>query len=75
MAPSGYRRYAAPRRNPSRWSARARRGAVLIRHMQRVWDASMQVYGAEQAWRQLQQEALVMARCTVERLMRGVGAL
>ncbi len=31
------------------------------------------VYGAEKVWRQLAREGVVVARCTVERLMRGLG--
>ena len=33
----------------------------------------MQVYGAEKVWRQLNREGVVVARCTVERLMRELG--
>ena len=73
IAPSGYRRYAAQRRQPARRSARAQRDDVLMAHIQRVWDANRQVYGADKVWRQLQREGLVVARCTVERLMRRLG--
>jgi putative transposase len=33
----------------------------------------MQVYGADKVWRQLNREGVVVARCTVERLMRQGG--
>lgn len=33
----------------------------------------MQVYGADEVWRQLTREGVVVARCTVERLMRTLG--
>ncbi len=33
----------------------------------------MQVYGADKVWRQLNREGVVVARCTVERLMRQQG--
>ena len=33
----------------------------------------MQVYGADKVWRQLGREGTVVARCTVERLMRRLG--
>ena len=33
----------------------------------------MQVYGADKVWRQLAREGTVVARCTVERLMRRMG--
>ena len=41
--------------------------------IQRVWQANMQVYGAVKVWRQLAREGTVVARCTVERLMRRMG--
>jgi putative transposase len=39
--------------------------------IERVWQANMQVYGADKVWRQLEREGTAVARCTVERLMRG----
>ena len=41
--------------------------------IQRVWDANLQVYGADKVWKQLQREGIPIARCTVERLMRRLG--
>jgi putative transposase len=38
--------------------------------IQRVWHANWQVYGADKVWRQLNREGIVVARCTVERLMK-----
>ena len=73
IAPSGYRRYAARQRDPARRSARAQRDEVLMRHIQRIWDANRQVYGVDKVWRQLQREGLAAARCTVARLMRQRG--
>ena len=73
IAPSGYRRHAARSRNPALDSARARRDAPLRVHIERVWQANLQVYGARKVWRQLQREGVVVARCSVERLMRGQG--
>ena len=73
IAPSGYRRHAARSRNPALDSARARRDATLRVHIERVWLANLQVYGARKVWRQLQREGVVVARCSVERLMRGQG--
>jgi putative transposase len=70
VAPSGYRRYAAAQRNPLLRSARAQQDAMLIPHIQWVWDANMQVYGADKVWRHLNREGVSVARCTVERLMR-----
>ncbi len=41
--------------------------------IERVWQANMQVYGAEKVWKQMNREDIVVARCTVERLMRRLG--
>jgi len=38
--------------------------------IERVWQANMQVYGADKVRRQLAGEGVTVARCTVERLMR-----
>lgn len=46
---------------------------MLPPHIQRVWQANMQVYGADKMWRQLAHEGVTVARCTVERLMRKLG--
>ena len=73
VAPSAYWRHAARQRNPALQSARARCDDFLIPHLQRVWYANFQVYGADKVWRQLQREGIEVARCTVERLMRRLG--
>ena len=73
VAPSGYRRHAALGREPHGRCARAQRDDVLVPAIQRVWHANMQVYGADKVWRQLAREGTVVARCTVERLMRRLG--
>lgn len=41
--------------------------------IQRVWEANMQVYGADKVWRQMNREGIPVARCTVERLMGRLG--
>ena len=41
--------------------------------IQRVWQANMQVYGADKVRRQLNREGVSVARCTVERLMKRLG--
>ena len=41
--------------------------------IERVWQANMQIYGADKVWRQLNRQGTVVARCTVERLMRRLG--
>ena len=73
VAPSGYWRYANQQRNPERRCARAQRDDALMPHIQRVWHANMQVYGADKVWKQLNREGIAIARCTVERLMRRLG--
>jgi len=73
IAPSGYWRHAARRCNPALRSLRAQRDDTLVPHIERVWQANMQVYGADKVWRQLRREGMVVARCTVERLMRRQG--
>ena len=45
----------------------------LAGHIERVWNANPQVYGARKVWRQLEREGVGVARCTVERLMRRCG--
>jgi putative transposase len=73
VAPSAYRRHAARQRNPELRSARAKRDELLMPHIERVWQANMQVYGAEKVWKQMNREDIAIARCTVERLMRRLG--
>ncbi|MEW6763432.1 MAG: IS3 family transposase [Pseudomonadota bacterium] len=73
VAPSGYWRYAAQQRNPELRCARAQRDDLLSVDIERVWQANMQVYGADKVWRQLRREGKDVARCTVERLMRKAG--
>jgi transposase InsO family protein len=74
IAPSTYYQHAARRRDPEQRPARAKRDDELRVQIRRVWQESYGgVYGAEKVWRQLMQEGTVVARCTVERLMRDMG--
>ena len=73
VAPSAYRRHAARQRNPELRSERAKRDEALIPHIERVWHANMQVYGADKVWKQMNREGIPVARCTVERLMGRLG--
>jgi len=73
VAPSGYRREAARRRDPARCPPRRQRDAVLLPEIERVWRGNLQVYGADKVWKQLRREGIPVARCTVERLMRAQG--
>ncbi len=73
IAPSTYYEHKAQQADPERRSARVRRDEELKREVQRVWDDNFCVYGARKVWRQLVREDISTARCTVERLMRGLG--
>jgi putative transposase len=73
IAPSTYYEQAARRRNPELRPERAKRDERLKVEVQRVWKENLSVYGAEKVWRQLLREDEVVARCTVERLMRSLG--
>jgi transposase InsO family protein len=73
IAPSTYFLRKAHQQHATTRSARARRDDELRAAIQRVWDANEQVYGLRKVWRQLRREGHRVARCTVERLMRGLG--
>jgi len=73
IAPSGYWRHAAHRRNPELRCARAQRDDVLAPQIKRVWQVNLQVYGADKIWHQMNREGTTVARCTVERLMKRQG--
>jgi putative transposase len=68
IAPSTY--YDAATRAPSK---RALRDEDLKVEITRVRAANYDVYGPRKIWLQLNREGIPVARCTVERLMRGLG--
>jgi putative transposase len=68
IAPATY--YEHVHRHPS---ARQRRDAVLLDQIRRVHRQNYSVYGARKVWLQLNRDGIVVARCTVERLMRADG--
>ncbi|MFL5913626.1 MAG: IS3 family transposase [Gaiellaceae bacterium] len=71
VAPSSY--YAGKTRRPS---ARVLRDIELLAEIRRVHADPQQgrgLYGARKVWHQLRREGIVVARCTVERLMRTAG--
>jgi putative transposase len=72
IAPSTYHAHVAKRANPEQLSTRARRDMALKPEIARVFAENFEVYGARKVWRQLQRESFDVARCTVERLMRGM---
>ena len=54
-------------------SKRVQRDEALLVEIRRVHDANFGVYGARKIWLQLNREGIPVARCAVERLMRGAG--
>jgi len=71
IAPSTY--YAAKSRPPS---ARSISDAALLVEIVRVHsdrDLGRGLYGVRKVWHQLRREDIVVARCTIERLMRSAG--
>jgi putative transposase len=73
IAPSGYYRYRRAAGDPTQRSARAQRDERLQAAIQAVYTQHHAVYGARKIWHQLHREGTVVARCTVERLMRADG--
>jgi len=72
IAPSTYYEYKARQANPERLPPRLKRDHELMPEIRRVYEENFGVYGARKVWRQLGREAFVVARCTVERLMRAL---
>ena len=73
IAPSTHYERKARQTDPDRLPARARRDATLREDIHRVRRENFDVYGPRKVWRQLKREGVKTARCTVERLMRGLG--
>jgi putative transposase len=73
IAPSTYHAHVAKRADPEKLSTRAKRDMALKPEIARVFAENFEVYGVRKVWRQLQREGFDVARCTVERLMRGMG--
>jgi transposase InsO family protein len=73
IAPSTYYECKAREADKTRLSQRTQRDGELKGDIKRVHEANFGVYGVRKVWRQLQREDIVVARCTVERLMRALG--
>jgi hypothetical protein len=73
IAPSTYYEQKARQMDPIRLPGRLVRDADLREQIERVWKENRSVYGARKVWLQLKREGFVVARCTVERLMRQMG--
>ncbi|MEX3640586.1 IS3 family transposase, partial [Paraburkholderia sp. BR14427] len=63
----------ARRAHPELVPARAQRDRMLKDEIRRVWEENFQVYGVDKVWTHLKREGIVVARCTVERLMKQMG--
>ena len=70
IAQSTFYAHAAIAREPDLASDRAKRDAVLVPEIERVWEENNEVYGIRKVWHQLQREKFTIARCTVVRLMK-----
>ena len=73
IAPSTYHEQKSRQADRTRFPARWVRDAWLREEIERVWKENRSVYGARKVWLQLNREGFVVARCTVERLMRRMG--
>jgi transposase InsO family protein len=73
IAPSTYYELKAREADPERLPPRRKRDRELSASIRRVYEENFAVYGARKVWRQLGRESIVVARCTVERLMRSLG--
>jgi transposase InsO family protein len=73
IAPSQYYAHKAREADPSRLPPRLQRDRALKPEIERVHAQNFGVYGARKVWRQLGRESFVVARCSVERLMRSLG--
>jgi len=73
IAPSQYYERKSREAQPERLPPRLARDRALGEEIRRVYEENFRVYGARKVWRQLGREGQEVARCTVERLMRGLG--
>ena len=70
IAPPTYYENKAREADPERLPARAKRDALLLPEILRVWKDNFEVYGARKVWLQMNREGFYVARCTVERIMK-----
>ena len=73
IAPSTYYRHKILEQHPERRSTQVKRDEQLAPEIQRVWEENHRNYGARKIWKQLKRETILVARCTVERLMKKRG--
>ena len=73
IAPSTYYESKAREAGRAPVPARTRRDAELRGEIGRVWKENFGVYGVRKVWRALHREGVLVARCTVARLMGELG--
>ena len=73
IAPSSYYEHERAETILGKSSARARRDDEVKTQIRRVHEASFGLYGSRKVWHQLRREGVIVAKCTVERLMRSMG--
>ena len=73
IAPSTFYAHSAIARNPDLASDRAKRDIVDAEKIKEAFDGSGKRYGARKIWHDLRRDGHDIARCTVERLMKGMG--
>ncbi len=72
IAPATFYEHRRYRGNPELRPPRDKRDERLKAEILRVYNEHFCVYGAEKIWRQLAREDIIVARCTVECLMRAM---
>ena len=73
IAPSTFYSFKAGERDPALASDRAKQDRLDMAAIKQAFDGSRGRYGARKVWHQLRREGRDIARCTVERLMKGMG--
>lgn len=73
IAPSVYYERKAREADPRLLPPRQRRDGELRGEIRRVWEENYRVYGSVKVWKELKRQGIVVARCTVERLMAEMG--
>ena len=73
IAPSTFYEHKRQQCQPQRRSRRALRDDELKVEIVRVFDEHQRVYGARKMWIEMNRQHIEVARCTVERLMTGLG--
>lgn len=73
IAPSTFYAFKAVERDPDLASNRVRQDRLDMAAIEQAFDNSRGRYGARKIWRQLRREGRIIARCTVERLMKAAG--